>query len=136
MKFPKTFAKIFEELVTPYAGVWIEISSFTMRVMSSGSSLPTRECGLKFQNSREPNRYQVTPYAGVWIEMMIVELKKDTTTVTPYAGVWIEICQTEGISAEPTVTPYAGVWIEILEKEIVITESESLPTRECGLKYT
>ena len=32
------------------------------------------------------------------------------------------------------VTPYAGVWIEIFEKEIVITESESLPTRECGLK--
>ena len=33
------------------------------------------------------------------------------------------------------VTPYAGVWIEIDNKEGLRTALESLPTRECGLKF-
>ena len=33
-------------------------------------SLPTRECGLKFLiDERTRKFYQVTPYAGVWIEI-------------------------------------------------------------------
>ena len=32
--------------VTPCAGVWIEITSYTLRAQSA-ASLPVRECGLK-----------------------------------------------------------------------------------------
>ena len=33
------------------------------------------------------------------------------------------------------VAPYAGAWIEILAYDGVFAGSESLPTRERGLKY-
>ena len=56
-------------LVTPYAGVWIEIRE-TSQSSNKCSSLPTRECGLK--SVSKPAKYytfNVTPYAGVWIEI-------------------------------------------------------------------
>ena len=34
-------------LVTPFTGVWIEISNFPPILSPSGTSLPSRECGLK-----------------------------------------------------------------------------------------
>ena len=55
--------------VTPYAGVWIEIS---------------------IKMSADPTN-KVTPYAGVWIEIFSGSFDKCAYTVTPYAGVWIEI---------------------------------------------
>ena len=57
--------------------------------------------------------YMVTPYAGVWIEMIVSNNDSRLFCVTPYAGVWIEI----------EITPY------------ISSRSESLPTRECGLKF-
>ena len=59
--------------VTPFAGVWIEISE-----LSEGNncivSLPSRECGLKSTFSKiEIPSFAVTPFAGVWIE--IIELR-------------------------------------------------------------
>ena len=55
--------------VTPYAGVWIEISEFGASQIAS-ESLPTRECGLKSSGfSSDASTVIVTPYAGVWIEM-------------------------------------------------------------------
>ncbi len=37
-----------EGTVTPYAGVWIEIFTPTLEITQK-KSLPTRECGLKWQ---------------------------------------------------------------------------------------
>ena len=37
--------------VTPYAGVWIEISEIHASLLIIGS-LPTRECGLKYLQNR------------------------------------------------------------------------------------
>ena len=55
--------------VTPYAGVWIEIRTRFER-FGSVTSLPTRECGLKSQMFRDfSTLLTVTPYAGVWIEI-------------------------------------------------------------------
>ena len=56
-------------MVTPYAGVWIEI------IIGNCVSFP-------------PN---VTPYAGVWIEIFLAYNDIVCLIVTPYAGVWIEI---------------------------------------------
>ena len=56
-------------MVTPFAGVWIEINV----------SLP-----LTGYSS-------VTPFAGVWIEMYTQGMATSAVNVTPFAGVWIEI---------------------------------------------
>ena len=59
-------------LVTPLAGVWIEI------VVAPGrtgffSSLPLRECGLKYYMCRKvKSGICVTPLAGVWIEIFFL----------------------------------------------------------------
>ena len=59
-----------ELIVTPYAGVWIEIITRCILLYQQYESLPTRECGLKLK----------VRYRNVWMPV-----------VTPYAGVWIEI---------------------------------------------
>ena len=56
-------------MVTPYAGVWIEIRYLTI-------------IGLPIN---------VTPYAGVRIEIQTTQMNRQSAWVTPYAGVWIEI---------------------------------------------
>ena len=57
-------------LVTPYAGVWIEIARVNAAAQCVTKSLPTRECGLKFHRFYCHRKSRcVTPYAGVWIEI-------------------------------------------------------------------
>ena len=59
-------------MVTPLAGVWIEI--------------------MKKAPSTESKA--VTPLAGVWIEIVLPLLAIFLSSVTPLAGVWIEIWMT------------------------------------------
>ena len=56
-------------VVTPLAGVWIEI----------------------WMASQNPLSRLVTPLAGVWIEIMRFSVLVGMSLVTPLAGVWIEI---------------------------------------------
>ena len=100
-------------LVTPYAGVWIEII-LDKSVPDPKKSLPTRECGLKYYyHVHNYYRHDVTPYAGVWIEICLVFRIIRRHCVTPYAGVWIEMFMAGVLAGDVDVTPYAGVWIEI-----------------------
>ncbi len=56
--------------VTPFAGVWIEITLMLKIAVDGSESLPSRECGLKSLCGRnENNELYVTPFAGVWIEI-------------------------------------------------------------------
>ena len=60
--------EIGDAIVTPYAGVWIETLNLCI-AHPSLTSLPTRECGLKPENTAvQVTAIIVTPYAGVWIE--------------------------------------------------------------------
>ena len=57
--------------VTPFAGVWIEITAVVKAFIVSQRSPPSRGCGLKFFDYLLCGRYnQVTPFAGVWIEIL------------------------------------------------------------------
>ena len=56
-------------MVTPHAGVWIEIQS-PLHIAQA---------------------HQVTPHAGVWIEILKAVFTRSSILVTPHAGVWIEI---------------------------------------------
>ena len=121
--------------VTPFAGVWIEIIKEILNV-KLGSSLPSRECGLKLCctcatllaiwslpsrecglkwniSSSRISFLSVTPFAGVWIEIWLPHESNISIDVTPFAGVWIEISQSRRPALRLLVTPFAGVWIEI-----------------------
>ena len=99
-------------------------------------SLPSWECGLKFQGLRclcSPD--SVTPFVGVWIEIGQPQLqihfhsslpswecglkynsnkqRDRRSEVTPFVGVWIEICEPSHACELNLVTPFVGVWIEI-----------------------
>ena len=56
-------------MVTPFMGVWIEISYLN----------------LNFKVTT------VTPFMGVWIEILICPFPTVQKAVTPFMGVWIEI---------------------------------------------
>ena len=80
------------ELVTPFAGVWIEIDSLLQRMEDLIKSLPSRECGLKSDGDFDITQVaMVTPFAGVWIEITSPNDARALILVTPFAGVWIEI---------------------------------------------
>ena len=55
--------------VTPFVGVWIEISEPLYCFFS----------------------VYVTPFVGVWIEISITSRINSQNNVTPFVGVWIEI---------------------------------------------
>ena len=99
-------------VVTPLAGVWIEIVS-----------------GYGCERSDI-----VTPLAGVWIEITSMEISLTAALVTPLAGVWIEIVLHMHVPERAYVTPLAGVWIEIKRRMTGENIIQSLPLRECGLK--
>ena len=101
-------------------------------------SLPSRECGLKFQNLF-PSRlgWTVTPFAGVWIEIRETCLCFTAVSVTPFAGVWIEIISIIALWYTALSHSLRGsvdwnacdfVWLHFL--------TPSLPSRECGLKWS
>ena len=83
---------LFPQSVTPRAGVWIEIWIVNIVMGCDCASLPVRECGLKslfFIGITCLN--SVTPRAGVWIEILLYIAISFHILVTPRAGVWIEI---------------------------------------------
>ena len=121
-------------LVTPYAGVWIEIASIFF-IPPFHLSLPTRECGLKYDIHCPPSPLLVSlPTRECGLKFICFLHRLSDHVVTPYAGVWIEIVKKGWDKSGHIVTPYAGVWIEICRVCGKNAAQASLPTRECGLK--
>ena len=70
LKFSALLTTIALLLVTPFAGVWIEIAIDTAQSNISTLSPPSRGCGLKCLWEHGSNAdLRVTPFAGVWIEI-------------------------------------------------------------------
>ena len=51
-------------------------------------------------------------------------------------GVWIEIPMLPSVLSGYTVAPFVGVWIEIEPAFRCRNNKRSLPSWECGLKFT
>ena len=51
-------------------------------------------------------------------------------------GVWIEISEEIAEDAINEVAPFVGVWIEIRYQPCHLVSIQSLPSWECGLKFT
>ena len=122
-------------LVTPYVGVWIEIQ-YIRRGRWIYVSLPTRECGLKSlwlfvidqQPSSLPTRECGLKYQNTHLWPLLYSRHSLRGSVDWNRKIW-------QLLPWGIVTPYAGVWIEIEITPYISSRSESLPTRECGLKY-
>ena len=135
MKFVSSSMNGRKYIVTPFAGVWIEIICFK----GISHLLPVTpfagvwiEIFLRFCS--RPN-HPVTPFAGVWIEISDIVSQIAKHGVTPFAGVWIEIAMALFVPIKRLVTPFAGVWIEIYNYTVKLQVRRSLPSRECGLKF-
>ncbi len=134
MKFDIRFVNNVDFLVTPCAGVWIEMS-FNCRITERNLSLPVRECGLK-------SAFYCIPGSNMWslpvrecgLKFLVQYITPSAFHVTPCAGVWIEIHTHLPCKPNVIVTPCAGVWIEISLLTLSIGLLTSLPVRECGLK--
>ena len=101
-------------------------------------SLPSRECGLKFHLFHQFQKLRpVTPFAGVWIEIFQNSLQNQFHVVTPFAGVWIEIVLSKERYFVRLCHSLRGSvdWNTGVQQNGYQTIT-SLPSRECGLKYS
>ena len=124
-----------EFIVTPLAGVWVEIEGCWRNCNPEWCHSPCGSVGWNVWRKGHQWHKYVTPLAGVWVEMRVLRRKHLWFSVTPLAGVWVEIMQVKCRPRPEAVTPLAGVWVEISGWEGgVKTWQKSLPLRECGLK--
>ena len=77
----------------------------------------------------------VAPLAGAWIEIPTELRSRPIRVVAPLAGAWIEIYSISIRDTPFMVAPLAGAWIEIAILFPCPNRSQSLPSRERGLKY-
>ncbi len=78
------------------------------------ASLPSRERGLKLNRKDVRAAYvRVAPFTGAWIEIH---------------GAWLHL-------QRQNVAPFTGAWIEIIGRYAACAGTQSLPSRERGLKY-
>ena len=98
--------------VTPYAGVWIEIRPDVESGIWRGS-LPTRECGLKFLKLSTDFIPECHSLRGSvdWNFCKIYRDRCDQSHSLRGSVDWNRYLSY--LSALCWVTPYAGVWIEI-----------------------
>ena len=101
--------------VAPLAGAWIEIPERKGKKLLRGTSLPSRERGLKSMKGCVycvPGK--VAPLAGAWIEIGIIQSPLIGAHVAPLAGAWIEMSVVGSECSQSLhVAPLAGAWIEI-----------------------
>ena len=113
MKYPPTITGLALALVTPLAGVWIEILKGKTIEDVAGTSLPLRECGLKSQRRKADNMAKASlPLRECGLKYVHTALKKQYKLSLPLRECGLKFTQ----SAENT------------------TQDSSLPLRECGLK--
>ena len=132
-----THLKFDKGIVTPFAGVWIEIHLTEKYCQQLNGVTPFAGVWIEIINDvSSPLCGFVTPFAGVWIEIYSCDPLYCFLSVTPFAGVWIEIMfDYQKYQSYETVTPFAGVWIEMYLIIVLSGFLMSLPSRECGLKY-
>ena len=78
--------------------------------MVLGSSLPSRERGLKFAGDDAFLRpFAVAPFTGAWIEIKSMADQKATVGVAPFTGAWIEMSITRKLTCRPSRSLHGSV---------------------------
>ena len=79
---------------------------------------------------------EVAPFTGAWIEIRHANWDEYILAVAPFTGAWIEMIQSRHSLKAKSVAPFTGAWIEIDQTLLdYVVSSESLPSRERGLKF-
>ena len=123
-----------KDKVTPFVGVWIEISNPNFsRIFAP--SLPSWECGLKLLGNCANHVTMLSlPSWECGLKYLLI-LKY----YIPYSSLPSWECGLKYTCGECQlyalyVTPFVGVWIEIVSRLPLCTNNSSLPSWECGLK--
>ena len=127
-----------EKYVTPFAGVWIEIANVPMALGGATGSLPSRECGLKsVYRSSDKSNLRSLPSRECGLKFANTVHGYILLLVTPFAGVWIEMEQRRKqltISSRHSLRGSVDWNIDV--RISIHLPKQSLPSRECGLKFT
>ena len=92
LKWTKDFRRGRRIIVTPLAGVWIEIAYEVTEITEAAESLPLRECGLKlFDRLFRRSDIWSLPLRECGLKCVDSVHFAWDRYVTPLAGVWIEI---------------------------------------------
>ena len=122
-------------VVTPFAGVWIEISHVSPCI-TLNRSLPSRECGLKYVIAlHERKFFIVTPFAGVWIEIDVTEIPRPDNASLPSRECGLKCAAHHPSSAWTCHSLRGSVDWNSWRKSQGSKKTPSLPSRECGLKF-
>ena len=116
LKSISNFCRRVANMVTPLAGVWIEII-LSNRFLAFGEC--HSPCGSVDWNSKGDFTYQrkdVTPLAGVWIEIPCSPCGPCTPVSLPLRECGLKFCLLCRSLSDVVVTPLAGVWIEIPQR--------------------
>ena len=139
LKFHLPQENLWSTEVTPFVGVWIEITFYYMWCSMYPRSLPSWECGLKYywyifwffsllghslRGSVDWNQlysvqmflsYRVTPFVGVWIEIIMEMTNYSMENWSlPSWECGLKSSWVPKLGGKGMVTPFVGVWIEIL----------------------
>ena len=68
------------------------------------------------------------------MKLVVADDRESLANVTSHAEVWIETILQSWLHLNRSVTSHAEVWIETKMTGVCLVESESPPTRRCGLK--
>ena len=100
-------------------------------------SLPSRECGLKFQVNQVtvPINIMSLPSRECGLKFRLFRTPQTVIFVTPLAGVWIEIGDSEKISQAMQSLPSRECGLKLCGNGHRAGSERSLPSRECGLKF-
>ena len=124
MKFCQNCLEKLAGIVTPRAGVWIEMSSNGHWIYPGTTSLPVRECGLKCLKIPAMMKAEPSlPVRECGLKFLTCIKGTIPNNVTPRAGVWIEMSGIWRLDRSHTVTPRAGVWIEIYKEVCALYEA-------------
>ena len=78
--------------VAPFAGAWIEIKAVVGGKEARGSSLPSRERGLKSVQDKNAVAGDLSlPSRERGLKSLVIALVACISSVAPFAGAWIEI---------------------------------------------
>ena len=121
-------------IVTPLAGVWIEIYC-RLDLLVPTESLPLRECGLKLASGGCCGWLAASlPLRECGLKYLLWHPSLIYPPSLPLRECGLKFSPLHGYSVGLHVTPLAGVWIEIPCNTESGSDAKSLPLRECGLK--
>ena len=123
--------------VTPFAGVWIEIGFNLHAVTTSYTSLPSRECGLKYRKKDGRLILQSSlPSRECGLKFLVYPFLIQWSLSLPSRECGLKLCRMVCIVFRLPSLPSRECGLKLAGLCSILAKMWSLPSRECGLKST